>query len=224
MDKRICYVFASRSRPEKFFNCLNNIQDNSNSENYFVIAKLDDDDASMNNDDVKERLKEYPEVEVKWGASDNKIHAINRGLENLPQCDIIIVQSDDMVFEVFGFDDEIRESFEKHFPNLDGVVHYPEINSGERTMVLTIMGINLYKQLGYLYHPSFLSVYADNHLTEMTKAMNKYVFVNKKIYSHQHPIYKMTEWDEQYRRTESQEFYQKDHATFLRLKADNFGL
>jgi hypothetical protein len=218
----ICYVFPSRERPQKFFSALDNIQDMSESKDYFVWAKLDDDCPCV--DQYRERLSEYPEVTVKWGLSNGKIHACNRDLEDLPECDIIILMSDDMKFLSFGYDDEIRVAFKKYFPNLDGVIHYPDSHALDRTMTLTIMGINLFKQLGYLYHPSFDSVYADNHLTEMTKAMKRYVFINKQIFDHFHPGWGMAEFDEQYRRTEAPENYKKDRETYLRLKANNFGL
>ncbi len=220
---RIGYIFASRERPIKFFDCLNNIQDMSESKDYFVWAKLDEDDPYI--EAYKEKLHEYPEVTVKWGLSKGKIDAINRGLEDLPECEILIVMSDDMKPEIYGFDDEIKEAFKKHFPDLDGVIHTNDGHCENRTMTLTIMGVNLYKKLGYLYHPLFLSVYADNHLTEMCKLMGRHVFINKIYFRHLHPIWGYgVEWDDQYRRTESAEFYQKDRETYLMLKAKNFEL
>lgn len=219
---RICYSFASRSRPQKFFTCIDAVKDLSESKDYFIWAKLDEDDLFA--DVYLKRIDEYPELVVNWGKSDNKIHAINRSMENLPPCDIIVVLSDDMIFEVYGFDNEIRDAFKNCFPNFDGVVHFPDSHALERTMTLTIMGANLYKQLGYLYHPLFESVYADNHLTELTKAMGRYVFINKQIFDHHHPGWQMAEWDEQYKKTESPEYYQKDHKTYIKLKENNFGL
>lgn len=219
---RICYVFASRTRPKKFFAALDNIAAFSESKDYFVLAKLDDDDPTA--DAYKEQVELYSEVTVKWGLSKSKVHAINRDCEYLPPCDIIVVFSDDMVWETYGFDTQIRNAFEQHFPNLDGVVHFPDSHAAERTMTLTIMGINLYKQLGYLYFPDYESVYPDNDLTEMTRLMGKYVFINKRIFDHYHPIWNMTAWDDQYRKNEAQEYYQKDHQTYLKRKANNFGL
>lgn len=219
---RICYVFPSRERPQKFFRCLDIIQDMSESKDYFVWAKLDSDDPAK--EEYEKRLQEYPELTVKWGLSRNKVHAINRDLEDLPECDIIIIQSDDMIWEFFEFDNEIRQSFAKHFPQLDGAIHYPDSHALDRTITLSILGINLYKTLGYLYFPEYDNVYPDNDFTELVRRMNKYVFVDKKIFDHYHPIWNMCAWDEQYRRTEAAEGYQKDHQTFLKRKVNNFGL
>lgn len=219
---RICYVFASRSRPKRFFDCLDTIKILSASDNYFVVAKLDDDDlfASV----YKVGLHEYPEVTVKWGTSKGKLHAINRDLEDLPECDIIIVMSDDMLAETYAFDDEIREVFKNNFPNLDGIVHTDDGHCKDRTMTLTIIGVNLFKQLGYLYHPDYDSVFADNDLTEMCKAMGKHVYVDKIYFRHFHAIWGLAPWDSQYRHTESPEYYKKDGDTYRKRKANKFGL
>jgi len=224
MDKSatIAFVFASRERPNKFFDCLDNIRAMAKSKNYFVWAKLDNDDPLKQ--EYKSKLAAYPEVFVQWGLSKNKVHAINRDLEHLPDCDILIMMSDDMQFLVRGFDEEIREAFKNHFPNFDGTVHYPDSHALSKTITLSIIGVSLYKQLGYLYWHEYVSVFADNDFTELTRKIGKYVFVNKKILEHYHPIWKTAEWDAQYRRTEDKEIYKSDREIFLRRKANNFGL
>lgn len=221
---RICYSFPSRSRKDRFFKALENIQDMSMSDNYFVIAKLDTDDETMNNDAVKDALHWFPEVTVKWGTSKSKVDAVNRGLEDLPPCDIIIIMSDDIVWDSFGFDDDIRDAFKKYFPKLDGTVHFPEDHGKHNTIIVSMLGINLFKQLGYLYYPKYISVYPDNDFTEMTKKMGKYAFVNKRLFTHAHPIWNLAEWDEQYRASESADVYKKDREVFNKRKANNFGV
>lgn len=221
---RICYAFPSRSRPDRFFRTLENIQDMSMSPDYFIWVKLDEDDESMNNDVVKERLQEFPDVTVRWGLSKGKVDAINRSMEDLPSCDIVIIMSDDIVWDVFGFDDEIRSAFQKHFPNLDGTVHFQEFNAKDRTIIVSMLGINLYKQLGYLYWPEYESVYPDNDFTEMTRKMGKYAYEPKIIFSHRHPIWGHVPWDTQYRNTERPEVYKKDREVFNKRQANNFGL
>ena len=222
---RIAYIFPSRSRPDKFFLTLDNIKFFSDSDNYFVWAKLDLDDETMNNPTVLEKIKnEYPEVTVKLGLSEGKVHSVNRDCEDLPQCDILIIQSDDIKWTEVGFDTDIRNAFKKHFPNLDGTVHFPEKHGGENTIIVSILGVNLYKQLGHLYHEDYASVYCDNEFTEKTKMMDKYVFINKEIFLHLHPIWNMTAFDDLYRKNEDQKYYQKDRETYLKRKANNFGL
>lgn len=214
----ICYSFPSRERPHKFFAALNNIQDMSESKDYFVVAKLDLDDVTMNNDEVKEKIaKEYPEVIVKWGYSKSKIDAINRGMEDLPEFDVLCLHSDDMKFIEWGFDAEIRDAFK----DWDGLVHFPDGHVNEKLITYSMMHVDYYKQLGYIYHPSFMNVYCDNFQQEQAKRLNKYKFVNKNILEHRHPIWGYGVADDLLKRTENPEGYRQDHETFLRLKQEN---
>lgn len=224
-EMKICFVFPSRSRPTKFFNTLDNIRNMSGSKNYFIWAKLDTDDPTMNNSAVIDTIEnEYPEVTVKFGKSKNKVHAINRSMEDLPHCDILIIQSDDVIWDVWGFDNEIRHAFEKHFPNLDGTIHYPDDHGKSQTVIVSILGVNLYKKFGYLYNPEYDNVYCDNEFTEVTQIMKKYVFVKKRLFTHAHPIWTHQGWDELYRLNESKETYKKDGDTFFKRKSQNFYL
>jgi hypothetical protein len=220
MGATICYCFASRSRKTRFFDVLHNIRGLSHSNKYYIVAKLDLDDPEMHNDEVKERLKDHPEVIVRWGYSQGKIHAINRSLEDLPPYDIVVMQSDDIVWDVPGFDDIIRQAFAEHDPNFEKAIHFPDDHGKRKTIIVSILGINLYKQLGYLYEPSFFSVFADDFFTYQVRKMNKYTYVDKRLFTHLHPIWGSIPWDDQYKATEAKENYAKDRETFLRLQAN----
>lgn len=218
----ICYAYASRSRPFKFYQSLDNIREMSNSDNYFIWAKLDEDDPQI--EKYRLGLHLYPEVTVKLGLSRNKIHAINRSLEDLPPCDIIVMMSDDVVWDVKGFDDEIRAAFSTHCPNFDGAIHFPDDHGKQKTIIVSILGVNLFKRLGYLYHPDFLSVYADDLFTAQCRKLGAYTYIPRRLFTHAHPHWKLAQWDAQYYLTESKENYQRDRETYLRLLENNCGL
>jgi hypothetical protein len=215
--KTICYIFASRERPEKFFNCLDNIRMKCNSYEYFVIAKLDDDDPYK--EQYKICLDIYPEVTVRWGLSKGKIHAINRDIDDLPKCDIVCCHSDDMVFTKDGFDDIIKQHC-----GPDDFVHFPDQHANERLSTYAIMGREYYDRFGYIYNPLYQSVYADNEQNEVAKLLGKYKYVNEKILCHEHPIWGYGIADDLLKRTEHRTLYQADHQTYLKRKAMNFGL
>ncbi len=132
------------------------------------------------------------------------------------------MMSDDILWDVKGFDDEIRNGFAQFFPDFSGTIHWPEKNAAKRTIIVSILGINLYKQLGHLYHPDFFSVYADNWFTEYTRHIGKYAFINKQIFLHMHPIWRAAQWDKQYRETEAKEVYARDRETYLKLRSTLF--
>ncbi len=216
-DKRICYVFASRERPKKFFDCLNVINAMSESDNYFVWGKLDLDDPKI--EEYKSKLDEYPELTVKWGLSNGKIHAINRDLEDLPPFDIICCHSDDMRFLLYGFDNVIREHC-----GSDDYVHFPDGYANERLSTYSIMGKDYFNRFGYIYHPDYVSVYCDNEQFEVAKILGRHKFVNQKILRHEHAIAGYGVADDLLRRTEDATNYKLDHQIYIRRKAINFGL
>lgn len=223
---KISFIFPSKNRPHKCISGIENIRGLSVSDDYEIICAFDEDDPTTNNDHFKSQIQQQEKVKSFYGISHSKIAACNREIHNIsPDTSIICLFSDDMVFLNYGFDKEIRKAFNEHFPCLDGIIHFPDGHTGNRTMTLTLMGINLFKQLGYLYWPEYFSVYADNDLTEMCRLMGKYKFVDKNIFIHNHPIWGGgVQWDDQYRKWESQLYYKKDGETFKKRKESNFGL
>lgn len=221
---KITYVFPSKTRESKFFFCLDNIRRYSESNNYEVICVLDDDDVTMNTEAVRSAISEYPNVRFYYGQSASKIAACNRELDKISSdTSIVCLHSDDMIFLQRGFDNIIRDAFYAHRPNLDAIIHFPDGHQ-KKTMTYTVMGYNLFKQLGYLYWHEYSNVYADNDLTEMCKIMGKHTFVDKNILIHAHPIFKLSSWDDQYKRNEARENYNADGRIFNHRKSTNFGL
>src|SRR5688572_19811626 len=221
MDYKLAYILPSRERPQKFFEAVFNIVDYSESDNYEIIGVLDENDPSMNNDEIREKAKGVERLRLFYGASKNKIAACNREIDKISlDTSIVCLHSDDMRYLVYGFDETIRESFKRGMPNLDGVVHF---NDGHQstTMTYTMMGINMLKQLGYLQNPIYKSVYSDNDLTEMSKAMGKHFFSPENILLHLHPIFHLTDWDQLYRKNEAAEHYKTDGETFKQRKSVN---
>jgi hypothetical protein len=210
--------FASRSRPLKFIKCLDNIISLAKSENYIILCTLDTDDETMCNEEMIEKIKSYGEkVMPVYGQSKNKIDAINKNIYRIAEWDILINTSDDMVFLKDGFDLEIINDFGD---DLDQFIHYPD-GTQRRTSTLNIVGRTYYDRQNYIYHPDFCSVFCDNFETSKAKYLGKYKFIQKDLFVHEHPVWKKTEWDEQYKKNESKEVYTKDKITFDRLMKEN---
>jgi hypothetical protein len=218
----ILFNFASRSRPEKFFEGLNNIIDNCASNDYFIVAKLDNDDGHMNNGCIKQALTDkYPQVIIKWGNSTSKIHAINRDLNDgaLPKWDILINMSDDMRWGTFGFDDIIMQ----HMPvNLDGFLHVPDDYAQERVCTTSIIGYRYYQRDMYVYHPDYYSMWCDDEATDVAKARGCYVLVPGVALEHLHYTNeRKAVKDELYWRNDT---YNKDKVIYEQRKARGFDL
>lgn len=213
---KLTYSFPSRNRPVKFFAALDNIRSMSASDNYEVIAKLDVDDIKFT-DRFKQRLEQYPEVIVKWGRSKSKVHAVNRDLEGMTG-EILLCHSDDMVFIRKGFDDFVREQFNK----FDGLLHLPDGYAGARVCTYSIMHVNYYKRFGYIYNPAYVSLWCDNEATVVAKMLNKYKYVNEQYFQHEHPVLGHVPKDEMYMR--DGRYYREEQITYKKREMKNFDL
>lgn len=225
MDYKLVFLLPSRSRPIKFFNTIENIKENCITDNYEIICVCEETDNTMNNDEVRLKISSYPKVTVNFTTTTGKINAINIGLRYLPEdYQILILVADDIVLTVKGFDSFIQEDMQKYFPNLDGLLHYPDDipAAGERQITMPVMGRKLVEYFGYLYHPSYQSVYPDTEQLAVVKRLNKHKFIPNYFYQHKHPCFGKGEWDSLYTYNES--FYQADSNNYFKRLANNFDL
>lgn len=171
---KILFKYPSRSRPERFFEGLQNLVDNIHDKNnYHISCTLDIDDESMNNESIINKILSYPNTSIAWGRSESKVHAVNRDLPNYG--DIICVMSDDMRFKTFGFDDIIR----KHMPSsLDALVHFPDDYAKEKVCTVAIIGRKYYERDGFIYQPNcYYSMFCDDEQTDVSKIRGCYIFI-----------------------------------------------
>ncbi len=211
----ILYKFATRSRPEKFFKCLDNIQEMTRHEDYKILVSLDHDDTDMNNMWVNRRLVYYPNTFVRFASSENKIHAINRDMEWAGEWDILICMSDDMVFIEPGFDLNIIMDMLKFFPGLDGVLHYHDGSStGEQLMTMSIMGRKYYERDGHIYDPRFKSLFCDNYAMDVARKRGCLKYIPEpRLFKHNNPMHNGNIGaDKLFRR--NQLCYYEDRATY----------
>lgn len=226
---KILFKFASRSRNEKFFQSLDNIISKiDDKENYMIVTSLDFDDKAMFNKQVLERLIPYVEhhkVVPVFGYSKNKIDAINRDMDKFDDFSICVNTSDDMTFEVQGFDNIIRDKFKQHFPDTDGNIYFNDGYVGDRISTMSIIGKKYFdseKMNSKIYHPSYVSLWCDNEYTEVAKRFNKIAYFNQILYKHNHPANGVGIADEQLKNTESFSFV--DGENYKKRKALNFEL
>ena len=79
---RILFKYPTRSRPERFFEGMDSIYNNlSDKDNFFVLVTADNDDSTMNNQEVWSRILSYPNCHAIYGQSKSKVDAINRDFE-----------------------------------------------------------------------------------------------------------------------------------------------
>jgi hypothetical protein len=183
---KILIKFPTRSRPEKFLNVLRLYVENMESpHDNNILVTCDVGDTSMNNDHIKEEIKRYSNVNIQYLHNKSKIEAVNNGLP-LDGYDIILLASDDMIPVAFGYDNIIRKTMIKYFPDTDGVLWFNDGIQGMNFNTLCILGKKYYDRFGYIYHPSYKSYYCDNEFTYISKKLERVIYCNDVIIRHVH--------------------------------------
>jgi hypothetical protein len=220
---KILFKLPSRSRPERFFKTLDNIHAMVvDKENFHVVCTLDNDDYLMNQEEIKARIREYPNTTAMWGSSKSKIDAFNRDMLEIDGWDIVVAVSDDMQFIVSGFDNLIREGFRCNAPDLDALLHYPDQDARHVIPVLYLAGRKYFNRDLFIYNPIYESLFCDNESMEVAQLRNKYFFMGVRILNHLNPAYGHLPRDAQFDR--QQNLWGKDERTFNIRKANQFGL
>lgn len=218
----ILFKYPSRGRSQRFFDGLDSIVNNiADTDYYHVSCTLDTDDLEMNNETVIEKIKSYPSVSIEWGYSTSKINAVNRSMPNYP-FDVLINFSDDMRYNIYGFDQMIRVDMLAHFPKLDGLLHYPDQDAKEHLATMYIAGKNFYKAFGHIYHPFFKSLWCDNLIQDQAKLLGKYKYCGYQINIHLNPAYGHLEKDEMFLRQQGD--WGHDEKLYYEIKDRGYDL
>jgi len=212
--KKLLIKFPTRNRPEKFKKVLQLYIDMlSGKHNVRFVVTMDEDDSTMNTQEIKEWLNSLPvNIKYNYGHSKTKIQAVNADLDG-EEADVLLLASDDMIPQIKNYDDIIFQGFEQVFPNFDGAIKFNDALRNDDLMTLCVMGWPLYKQLGYIYHPEYTSLYADTEQTLVLKKMGKFAISDVCLIQHQ---WTPAPWDDLHARNENSEMYQKDKEVFDR--------
>lgn len=217
------FKFPSRGRPHRFFKSLDSIIQNVSDKDYFHIScTLDLSDESMNNDLVKGQISKYPNTSIEWGNSVSKIHAVNRDVPDM-DFDILTVVSDDTIFNLYGFDVNIGVDMMTHFPDMDGLLHYPDNDAKHMLATLYVAGKKWWeRRQRNIYYPGYLSVFCDNEEMEVAQMCGKYKYCGYQINMHLNPAYGHLTRDALFDFQQGQ--WPHDEKLYFRRKANNFYL
>lgn len=215
---RFLFKYPSLGRPEWFKRTLNKYYSMLSDEHEFrFLITLNKFDATMNNDSMKRFLGSYSHLEYKFSNHQTKIEAINSDMEG-EEFDILFLVSDDMHPVVPSFDKVIAQAMIKHFPDLDGALHFNDgFEGAETNITLSIMGKKLYDHFGYIYHPDYKSFFCDTEFTNEVYRLNRVVYFPEVIVKHE---YKCEGTDDTYKR--NSKLGRPDKATYNRRKAAGF--
>lgn len=221
MESHILVKYASRSRPARFMEGLDSIIDLCNNTSRMrVVAILDKDDPfERDYRQILDRIK-YKDVFFDFGVSTSKIDAINRNSHPLLDWHLLVNFSDDMRFVVYGWDTLIRDGFRCNGDDL--FLHFPDSTAKGMLSTMSIIDRKYFDRDGYIYHPSYKSLWCDNEAQDVAQIRGRYRYMGTQIFDHYHPAYGMAEWDEQYQR--QQKDWDADEKNYYYRKSNNFFL
>ena len=192
---KILLKCPTRSRPAQFLSVLQKYMRLANRPDLIgVCVSCDQDDSSMTQADVQHSIKNITHhvawCNIYYGTSTTKIEAVNADMGAIPwEWDIVVLVSDDMVPQVKGYDDVIRNHMVEHYPDTNGIVWVNDGTQGSKLNTITIMGKAMYNSFGYLYHPSYKSLFCDTEFTDLCKTSlaSKTVYIPQVLIRHEHP-------------------------------------
>ena len=219
---KILYKFPVRDRKDKMFQVMDiylaHITDLANSQ--FLIT-CDNDDPILNTQEVRDQVSKLPNTSIEFYDNKNKIAAVNEGIKE-KEFDILFLMSDDMIPLVKGFDNILRDLMKRNFPDIDGVVWTNDGHQAHRLNTLCILGRKYYDRFGYIYHPDYISLYADVEFMMVHVMLKKYIYTDQVLVEHQHHSFGKCKRDALYNRNET--FESADKAMYLERKKKNFDL
>ena len=223
---KILLKCPTRSRPQKVIATLSTyLRLATGVDRIGVLLSCDEDDTSMRKNLVQEELHRLlaPTAwhRIAFGANTTKIQACNADMDAVDYpWDIVVLVSDDMIPQVSGWDDILRSQMLARFPDTRGILWCNDGYQGEKLNTLTILGRQMYQEMGYLYHPDYKSLFCDNELTDRCRTDLKEAchYIPYCIIRHEHPGTGYSEnHDLLYVR--NQRFWAEDLHTYIRRKS-----
>ena len=164
---------------------------------------VDEDDSDTLRAEVLQRFAAMG-CTVTVGRHASKVEACNGG--RVTGWDVLVLASDDMWPVVDGWAVRVLEEMEKHWPMLDGALHFNDGFQRANLCTLPVMGRRLWEQFDrQVYDESYKSLYCDKEYTDVFKALGRLTYVDEKIIEHRHHAWNRAVVDETYARNDALE-------------------
>lgn len=182
---RLLIKYASRNRPGKFLQAMNNILSTISGKDFQIIVSIDSDDKEMI---LIANTSQFPNTT--FYVNDNsggKIGAINANIP-LTGWDWLVNMSDDMEFIVKGWDEIMIQKIKSVWPNsLDFFAHFNDGFQGPKLCTLSIIGFEYYCRTFYIYKPCYRSLSCDAEEFYVAQTLKRYHYFPDLLYRHAHP-------------------------------------
>lgn len=222
---RILLKCPTRSRPQKIISTIRSYVQLANRKDLLGVAiSCDHNDATMTRNLVQEELHRTL-AGVAWhniffSPNTSKIEACNANMNEINwEWDIVVLVSDDMIPQIQGYDDIIRNHMTARFPDTNGILWFNDGAQGDKLNTLCIYGRAMYNHFGSMYRPEYKSLFCDTELTDMCKGplADRCLYIPYCIIRHEHPGTGYAQnMDALYLR--NQKFWNEDMYTYISRK------
>jgi hypothetical protein len=148
----------------------------------------------MTGDSIQYRIKNITYktawADICYGDNTNKIQAVNADIASVPwDWQILVIVSDDMVPQIKGYDDVLRNHMLANFADTNGILWVNDGTQGDKLNTISIMGRAMYDSFGYVYHPAYKSLFCDTEFTNLCKGSlaSKCTYIPYMLIKHEHP-------------------------------------
>lgn len=223
---RILLKCPTRNRPQKIISTLKTYIDKANHpERIGVAISCDDDDTSMSRNLVHEELHHILRTtawhRIFMSPNKSKIEACNANMNEIEwEWDIVVLVSDDMIPQVQGWDDAIRNHMLSRFPDTNGILWFNDGFQNTNLNTLCVFGRQMYTHFGYIYNPEYKSLFCDTELTDLCtgELKDRCMYVSYCIIRHEHPGTGYAQHNDALYK-HNQTFWNEDMYTYIRRKA-----
>lgn len=219
---RILLKCPTRSRPRKIVETLRRYVQLANHPELLGIAiSCDADDTTMQDtSEIHAVAQNCAWKRVFFSNNNTKIEACNANMSEIDYpWDIVVLVSDDMIPQIRGYDDILRSHMQARHPDTNGILWFNDGYQANNLNTLTIMGRKMYDSFGYLYHPSYKSLFCDTEFTDLCKGslQDKCTYVPYTIIRHEHPGTGFVQhMDSLYQK--NQKYWNEDMYTYITRK------
>jgi hypothetical protein len=216
----------TRSRPQRVVSTLSRyLQLALHPDKIGVAISCDTDDGSMTRNLVQEELHRllapFAWHRIFYSPNTSKIEACNANMDEIDYpWDIVVLVSDDMIPQVRGWDETLRNHMQTRFPDTNGLLWVNDGCQGDKLNTLCIYGRTLYQRLGHLYEPAYKSLFCDTELTDRCKTgdlQDKTLYIPYCLIRHEHPGTGFPQVNDALYQT-NQKFWSTDMMTYIGRK------
>ena len=222
---RILLKCPTRSRPQKVITTLASYMKLASQPSLLGVAvSCDDNDDTMSRNLVHEELHRVLS-KTAWhrifmSPNRTKIQACNANMGEIDwNWDIVVLVSDDMIPQIRGWDDVIRNHMFSRFPDSNGILWFNDGHQGDKLNTLCVFGRKMYEHFGYIYHPDYKSLFCDTELTDLCRneLKDRCLYIPYCIIRHEHPGTGYAQnMDALY--DHNQKYWNEDMYTYIRRK------